>query len=75
MYEKSKVDGIYIYGDNTSPVAFLANLYPFDLDHGYGPVADLGYGITLSFPFHRVGTHLEDLIVLIQTGSPQPVRE
>ena len=64
LYEKSKVDGIYIYGDNTSPVAFLANLYPFNLDHGYGPVADLGYGITLSFPFHRVGTHLEDLIVL-----------
>jgi len=64
MYEKTKVDGIYEYGDNISPVAFLANLYPFDLNHGYGPTADLGYGITLAFPFHRVGTHLEDLIVL-----------
>lgn len=56
--------GHYIYSENLSPVAFLANLYPFDLDHGYGPVADLGYGVTLSFPFHRVGSHLEDLIVL-----------
>jgi V/A-type H+-transporting ATPase subunit I len=56
--------GHYMYGENLSPVAFLANLYPFDLDHGYGPVAELGYGITLSFPFHRVGTHLNDLIIL-----------
>ena len=64
MYEKTKVDGIYIYGENISPVAFLANLYPFDLNHGYGPEVNLGYGIILSFPFHRVGTHLEDLIVL-----------
>ena len=64
MYEKTKVDGIYIYGENISPVAFLANLYPFDLDHGYGPFVELGYGINLAFPFHRVGTHLEDLIVL-----------
>ncbi len=56
--------GHYLYSENLSPVAFLANLYPFDLDHGYGPVAELGYGITLSFPFHRVGSHLEDLIVL-----------
>ena len=56
--------GHYMYSENLSPVAFLANLYPFNLDHGYGPVADIGYGITLSFPFHRVGTHLEDLIVL-----------
>lgn len=56
--------GHYMYSENLSPVAFLANLYPFNLDHGYGPVADLGYGITLSFPFHRVGSHLEDLIVL-----------
>ena len=64
MYEKTKVDGIYTYGDNISPVAFLANLYPFDLDHGYGPAVQLGYGINLSFPFHRVGTHLNDLIIL-----------
>jgi len=56
--------GHYMYSENLSPVAFLANLYPFDLDHGYGPTAELGYGITLSFPFHRVGTHLTDLIVL-----------
>jgi V/A-type H+-transporting ATPase subunit I len=56
--------GHYMYSENLSPVAFLANLYPFDLDHGYGPVAELGYGITLSFPFHRVGSHLTDLIIL-----------
>ena len=64
MYEKTKVDGIYTYGENISPVAFLANLYPFDLDHGYGPAVQLGYGINLSFPFHRVGTHLNALIIL-----------
>lgn len=56
--------GHYMYSENLSPVAFLANLYPFDLDHGYGPFVELGYGINLAFPFHRVGTHLEDLIVL-----------
>ena len=54
----------YMYSENLSPVAFLANLYPFDLDHGYGPAVELGYGINLSFPFHRVGTHLNDLIIL-----------
>ncbi len=65
MYEKTKIDGVYQYGDNLSPVAFLANLYPLsDSAHGYGPELELGYGINLYFPFHRVGTHLEDLIVL-----------
>ena len=65
MYEKTKIDGVYVYGDNLSPVAFLANLYPLsDSAHGYGPELELGYGINLYFPFHRVGTHLEDLIVL-----------
>ena len=66
MYEKTKIDGNYVYGDNLSPVAFLANLYPFisDSAHGYGPELKLGYGINLYFPFHRVGTHLEDLIIL-----------
>lgn len=56
--------GHYMYSENLSPVAFLANLYPLNLEHGYGPVAELGYGITLAFPFHRVGTHLNDLIIL-----------
>ena len=65
MYEKTKIDGVYVYGDNLSPVAFLANLYPLsDSAHGYGPELELGFGINLYFPFHRVGTHLEDLIVL-----------
>ena len=65
MYEKTKIDGVYVYGDNLSPVAFLANLYPLsDSAHGYGPQLELGFGINLYFPFHRVGTHLEDLIVL-----------
>ena len=35
-----------------------------DSAHGYGPELELGFGINLYFPFHRVGTHLEDLIVL-----------
>ena len=65
MYEKTKIDSVYVYGDNLSPVAFLANLYPLsDSAHGYGPELELGFGINLYFPFHRVGTHLEDLIVL-----------
>ena len=73
LYEKAtnldgsymkETNGDYIFLENHSPVAFLANLYPFDLKGGYGPVAELGYGVTLSFPFHRVGSHLEDLIVL-----------
>ena len=72
LYEKVTLpDGSYLKSstgdyvkENVSPVAFLASLYPFDLEYGYGPVAELGYGITLSFPFHRVGSHLEDLIVL-----------
>lgn len=65
MYEKTKINGVYEYGDNLSPVAFLANLYPLsDSAHGYGPELELGFGINLYFPFHRVGTHLEDLIVL-----------
>ena len=65
MYEKTKIDGVYVYGDNLSPVAFLANLYPLsESAHGYGPELELGFGINLYFPFHRVGTHLEDLIVL-----------
>ena len=55
--------GHYIYSENKSPVAFLSVLYP-ELEHGYGPSVVLPFGITLSFPFHRVGSHMSDLIVI-----------
>ncbi|RAH16141.1 MAG: hypothetical protein CMB56_001530 [Methanobacteriota archaeon] len=65
IYEKTKIDGVYVYADeNSSPVAFLSALYPFELDHGYGPKAYLPFGITLTFPFHRVGSNLMDLTVI-----------
>ena len=65
IYEKTKIDGVYEYAsENTSPVAFLSALYPLDLNHGYGPKAILPFGITLTFPFHRVGSNLTDLIIL-----------
>ncbi len=65
IYEKTKINGVYTYADeNSSPVAFLSSLYPFDLDHGYGPKAYLPFGITLTFPFHRVGSNLTDLIII-----------
>ncbi|MBJ99597.1 MAG: hypothetical protein CMB48_01115 [Euryarchaeota archaeon] len=65
IYEKVKVNGVYVYADkNSSPVAFLSALYPFDLHHGYGPSAELPFGINLAFPFHRVGSNMSDLIVI-----------
>ena len=62
-YYLKDASGHYIYSENRSPVAFLSVLYP-ELEHGYGPTAVLPFGITLSFPFHRVGTHMSDLIVI-----------
>lgn len=62
-YYLKDASGHYIYSENKSPVAFLSVLYP-ELEHGYGPTAVLPFGITLSFPFHRVGTHMSDLIVI-----------
>ena len=57
--------GYYMYSENLSPVSFLSVLYiPFDIHHGYGPTTVLPFGITLAFPFHRVGTHMSDLIVI-----------
>ncbi len=62
-YYLKDASGHYIYGENQSPIAFLSVLYP-ELDHGYGPTAVLPFGITLAFPFHRVGTHMSDLIII-----------
>ena len=62
-YYLKDASGDYIYSENLSPIAFLSVLYP-ELDHGYGPTAVLPFGITLAFPFHRVGTHMSDLIVI-----------
>ena len=57
--------GHYMYSDNLSPVAFLSALYfPFDIEHGYGWEASYGFSLSLAFPFHRVGSHMIDLIVI-----------
>ena len=67
LYEKTKdpLTGYYTYSDNLSPVAFLSALYsPFDIEHGYGWEASYGFSLSLAFPFHRVGSHMTDLIVI-----------
>ena len=57
--------GHYMYTDNQSPVAFLSALYfPFDIEHGYGWEASYGFSLSLAFPFHRVGSHMTDLIII-----------
>ena len=62
-YYLKDASGHYLYSENQSPIAFLSIFYP-ELEHGYGPTAVLPFGITLAFPFHRVGTHMSDLIII-----------